>query len=551
MNTDSREGRNLKGLLADWSRTVAGSSLPQPPEYEGPDAWLTYLTEKTSDVTPGACFVARVRETSDGHPYIGQALANGAVMILAQKAVEEIDVVIPEGVVYLQVRDTAIASAWLAAAWEGFPSRQLVMIGVTGTDGKTTTANILLALLRAANYRTGLLSTTRAVIGDDVEALELHVTTPEAPVVQHHLRRMVDAGLTHCILEATSHGLAQHRVSAIDFDLAVVTNITHEHLDYHGDFEQYLAAKSRLFQALAADKWQAVSDNPAKRRQVKTAVLNRDDASFTKLSAIAAPQQVSYGITSQADIVATDIAYAVDQTRFKVQLNEHLTPSSPAELLISSPLPGKFNVYNTVAAISAALAAGVGEDAIIEGLEQLDPIDGRMERIECSRPYTVIVDFAHTPNALLQAIGAARSMTDGRVITVIGSAGKRDISKRTQMAQISAQQADLTVLTAEDPRTESLDDILQTMSAGSRQAGAVEGQTFWRIRDRGKAIYFALTLAEPGDLVLICGKGHEQSMCFGTTEYPWDDRAATKKALEALAAGRPMLDLGLPTFSDT
>ena len=183
--------------------------------------------------------------------------------------------------------------------------------------------------------------------------------------------------------------------------------------------------------------------------------------------------------------------------------------------MISSPLPGKFNVYNTVAAISAALAAGVGEDAIIEGLEQLDPIDGRMERIECSRPYTVIVDFAHTPNALLKAIVAARSMADGRVITVIGSAGKRDISKRTQMAQISAQQADLTVLTAEDPRTESLDDILQTMSAGSRQAGAVEGQTFWRIRDRGYGIYLGLTLAEPGDFVLICGKGHEKSKCFG------------------------------------
>ena len=548
MNGDMRAGRKLKELLADWAGAVAGTSLPQPPEYDGPDLWLTHLTEKTSDVTPGACFVARVRETSDGHPYIGLAVDKGAALILAQKPVELIDAQIPEGTVYLQVADTAVASAWLAAAWEGFPSRQLVVIGITGTDGKTTTANILLAMLRAANMRTGLLSTTRAVIGNEEEALALHVTTPEAPVIQRHLRRMVDAGVTHCILEATSHGLAQHRVDAIDFDLAVVTNITHEHLDYHGNFDQYLAAKSRLFEALLADTWQVATENPAKHKQVKTAVLNQDDASFEQLSVVSVPQQLSYGIISRADIVATDIHYTSDKTRFTLQANEQLSPPLPVGLSLSSPLAGEFNVYNSLAAITAALAVGAGADAIVEGLEQLEPIDGRMERVDYGQPFTVIVDFAHTPNALIHAIEAARDMTDGRVITVFGSAGKRDVRKRSQMAQISAQYADRTVLTAEDPRTDSLSDILQTMADSSRQAGGAEGKTFWRVPDRGEAIYFGLSLAEPGDLVLVCGKGHEQSMCFGTIEYPWDDRSATIKALEALIEGTPMPDLGLPTF---
>ena len=429
MDESKREGRELNDLLSDWATVVARSSLPQPPANEGPNVWLTHLTEKTSEVTPGACFIARVRETSDGHPHIGRAVDNGAAMILAQKPLEEIEAQIPAGVVYLQVEDTAVASAWLAAAWEGFPSRQLVVIGITGTDGKTSTANILLAMLRAANMRVGLLSTTRAVIGGEEEPLALHVTTPEAPVIQRHLRRMVNAGLTHCILETTSHGLAQHRVGAIDFDLAVITNITHEHLDYHGDFEQYLSAKARLFQMLSNASRLAITDSTAKQEQVKTTVLNSDDASFERLSTIVAPQQLSYGIHCATDIMATDIQYASDATNFTLRLNERLSPSGPADLSIWSPLVGEFNVYNTLAAAGAALAVGAETDAIAAGLERLEPIDGRMEHIDCGQLFTVIVDFAHTPNALLQGIETARSMTDGRLITVFGSAGKRDVGK--------------------------------------------------------------------------------------------------------------------------
>jgi UDP-N-acetylmuramoyl-L-alanyl-D-glutamate--2,6-diaminopimelate ligase len=216
--------------------------------------------------------------------------------------------------------------------------------------------------------------------------------------------------------------------------------------------------------------------------------------------------------------------------------------------LISANLVGEFNVYNMLAAAAVAHIVGIEGEAIKDGLESVTNLIGRMQSIDQGQPFQVVVDFAHTPNALQQAVKAARRMASGRIITVFGSAGKRDVEKRLLMAEVSALQADLTVLTAEDPRTESLDEILSMMAEGCRHRGAVEGETFWRIHDRGRAIYFALGLAEVDDLVLICGKGHEQSMCFGTIEYPWNDIDATRMALEAFLSGRPTPDLGLPTF---
>ena len=536
------ETRSLRELLHTWHQAVAGTTLPQPPAYDGPDVALTGLVEHTGAVRPGACFVARVRTGSDGHPYIPQALAGGASLILGQHPAGALGFSLPPTVPYLQVADTALASAWLAAAWEGFPGRELVMIGVTGTDGKTTTANLLHAVLHAAGYKVGLVSTLRAIIGGQAEPLALHVTTPEAPVVQRYLRRMVEAGLTHCILETTSHSLAQHRVAAIDFDVAVVTNITHEHLDYHGDYAGYLAAKMRLFQALNAGEWPQPSPNADKRQVVKTAVLNRDDGSYEALAKLPAARRLTYSLRQPADVWADGLAFAADATRFAL----HLGTDQAAPVV--SPLVGDFNVYNMLAAAGAALALGVDVATVAAGLAQVQSLTGRMQRIDAGQPFMVVVDFAHTPNALAKAIEAARRMTPGRVITVFGSAGKRDVAKRYLMAEAAAQAADLTILTAEDPRTESLDEILAMMAEGCVRQGGVEGESFWRVPDRGRAIYQACKLARPGDLVLVCGKGHEQSMCFGTIEYPWDDVQATTAALQALLAGQPMPDLGLPTF---
>ena len=555
----SKSSRQLTHLLAAWGEAVRATAYPQPPAYDGPDVAFTHFTEKTSEVEPGVAFVARVRAGSDGHPYIATAIERGASLILAQQPPDALGLTVPPGVVYLTVPDTAETLAWLSAAGEGFPSRQLVVIGITGTDGKTTTANILFNVLRAAGIRAGLLSTIRAVIGDEEEPLALHVTTPEAPVVQRYLRRMVDAGLTHCVLEATSHALAQHRVAAVDFDLAVITNITHEHLDYHGSYEAYFAAKRRLFGYLLDDLLHVPTHNRPKVELRRTAVLNRDDRSFAPLAGFLAGRPldvVVYGLDGAQGregageravdlpfVSASDIEYGPHETALTLHVDG-------ASLPVRAPLPGAFNVSNMLAAAAAASVLGVAPAAIATGLEGVGYLSGRMERIELGQPFLVVVDFAHTPNALARAIDAARGMAadGGRVIAVFGSAGKRDVAKRRLMAEIAARAADLTVLTAEDPRTESLDDILATMAAAATAAGGVEGETFWRVADRGRAIRFALSPARPGDVVLICGKGHEQSMCFGDVEYPWDDRAAARAALAAWQRGQTMADLGLPTY---
>lgn len=550
--------RTLKSLLNKWFAAVRNRPLPQPPVYDGPDMILTGLVEHSDAVAPGKCFIARVRTATDGHRYIDKAIENGASLIIGQLAPEELNLS-SSRVPYLRVPDTAIAEAWLSAAWFDFPSRWLIMVGVTGTDGKTTTANLIYQVLRSAGLRAGLLSTVKAAIGETEEALALHVTTPEAPIVQGYLRRMVDSGLTHCVLEATSHGLAQHRVDAIDFDMAVITNVTHEHFDYHGDFEGYFYAKARLFQLLSSNLGNSDGRGTLQDQIPKTAILNRDDPSFERLSSIGAERQLNYGLKNAADVTAKGLIYSAEGTQLELRWQparrtaarqaSTVEDSTASNMVtIKTSLVGEFNVYNLLAAATASYGLGVSWLDIRRGIESLEALSGRMEPINLGQDQLVLVDFAHTPNALSKAISAARGMTKGRIITVFGSAGKRDVAKRRLMAEISARDADLTVLTAEDPRTESLDEILEMMAAGCRHQGGIENLTFWRVPDRGRAIHFALSLAGPDDLVLVCGKGHEQSMCFGTTEYPWDDREATRIALEAFIAGRPMPDLGLPTF---
>ena len=295
---------------------------------------------------------------------------------------------------------------------------------------------------------------------------------------------------------------------------------------------------------MLTDEWALPTRNVHRERQEPVAVLNRDDSSYERLAALRMPRSVTYGLHNRAGVTAREIAYGATATRFNLIL-------PGGELPVDAQLVGDFNLYNMLAAAAAAEALGVPGTAIRRGLEQVTQLSGRMERIDAGQPFLVVVDFAHTPNSLERAVQAARCMAepDGRIVVVFGSAGLRDVEKRRMMAEVAARVADLTVLTAEDPRTESLDGILEMMAAGCRSQGGVEGQTFWRVPDRGQAIYFALSLAAPGDLVLICGKGHEQSMAFGVTEYPWDDRDATRIALENLLAGRPMPDLGLPTYA--
>lgn len=472
-------------------------------------------------VQPGSLFIAMPGGNADGHKFIPATIEKGAAAIVGEQEIDGLTVP------YLRVDDARRAVTYLASAFHGYPGKKLTVIGVTGTDGKTTTCNLLYRILIAAGFRTGMISTVNAVIGGEELDTGFHVTTPDAPDVQLYLAKMVAAGLTHVVLETTSHGLAQYRADAALYDIAVVTNITHEHLNDHGSLENYYAAKARLFQLLA--------ETPAKDgKSIRLAVLNRDEWSHEYLGKVIAAENakgganirvVDYGLSAGAQVRAENVRYLPSALAYDAV-------GESFRVAVSSPLVGTFNVSNSLAALTAAVAGlGVDPQLAAQGISQLSGIPGRMERIDLGQNFTAIVDFAHTPNALKCAIETVRRLTEKRVIVAFGSAGLRDKQKRRMMAEISAELADISVLTAEDPRTEQLDGILEEMADGARTRGGVEGETFWRVPDRGDAIRFMLTLAQPGDIVIACGKGHEQSMCFGTTEYLWDDRTAMRAAL--------------------
>lgn len=497
-----------------------------------PDIPITDLTADSRLVRSGSLFVAVRGDTFNGHLFIQDAVARGAAAVVGSEP--DLALTIP----YICVVDSRQALPHLAAAFYAFPARKLTVIGVTGTDGKTTTTNLIYQILLAAGIKAGMVSTVNAVIGDQVLDTGFHVTTPESPDVQRYLSQMVDAGLSHVVLEATSHGLSQHRVDACEFDLAVVTNITHEHLDYHGSYVEYRAAKSRLFTMLNQTV-NKIQGNP------RAAILNFDDSSYRFLAnlteSLPKVRTISYSSLSPEMVRAEDIIEVSSGLHFEAV-------SSDYRFLVSSKLTGLYNVSNCLAAIAATVnGLGIPWEHAQRGIENLQGIPGRMERIDLGQGFIAIVDFAHTPNALRVSLEAARKMTHGRVISVFGSAGLRDRAKRRMMAETSIRLADVTVLTAEDPRTESLEGILSEMAAGAVSQGGVEGVTFWKIPDRGDAICFAASQAEPGDVVIACGKGHEQSMCFGTTEYLWDDRIAMRAALsEILGISGPKMP-ELPT----
>jgi UDP-N-acetylmuramoyl-L-alanyl-D-glutamate--2,6-diaminopimelate ligase len=482
---------------------------------------ITHIAEDSRRVERGGLFVAVQGRSSDGHRYIEGALERGAVAVAGAR--EERPTGLPDAVPYVHVPDDRGAVALLSAAFFGFPSRRLQVIGVTGTDGKTTTSTLIHSVLEAAGRRAGLISTIRAEIGGRSYDTGFHVTTPEAFDVQRYLHEMVEAGTEVTVLEATSHALDQGRVLYVDFDVAVVTNVTHEHMDWHGNWENYMAAKARLFEALSAGY--------RKQGTPKVAVINADDRSYPWLRKTYADMQWVYGLDRrrQPDVTARDISYAAGGTRFVA-----LTPV--ADIPVELRLPGKHNVYNAMAAIAATLALGVPKEAVSRGLAAIEQIRGRMEWVAEAKPlgFDVVVDFAHTPNALEKTLELARTLVaprQGRVIVVFGSAGLRDREKRALMGHVAGRLADLTVVTGEDPRTERVEDISAEIAAAVAAEGRVEGVDFWQVHDRREAIAFAIGKARPGDMVLTCGKAHEGSMCYGAEETPWDEFAAVREAL--------------------
>lgn len=542
----------LTQLLADQPGLSAVSG--------DPEVTISHIVSDSRQVAPGALFVAYRGVGVDGHSYIEDAVRRGAAAVVGEQPP-------PPGlaVPYAQVRDGREALAWLSATWEGHPSRSLALVGVTGTDGKTTTANLLYSILRAAGRRVGLISTVNAVIGDRTYDTGLHTTTPDAPDIQRYLAQMRDAQAEIAVLEATSHGLAQHRVAGCALDVAVVTNITHEHLDFHGSYEGYRDAKAMLFRALS-EQTPGPPGKPGFPGLPKTAVLNRDDASYAYLSVLPAQRVITYGLGEASeggaapDLAAVDIRHSPAGMAFDLLFAPGVaTPAAqpaaasapPTRLPLVTSLVGRFNISNILAAAGAATALGIPPAAIQAGVRDLTGITGRMERIDCGQSFTAIVDFAHTPNALARALETVRDLVapHGRLIVVFGSAGLRDRAKRRLMGDVAARLADLTVITAEDPRTEALDDILAETAEAMAAAGRQEGLHFVRVPDRQRAILYAVNQAQAGDVVVTCGKGHEQSMCFGVEEYPWQDQDALRWALETrlglTAADPPAL---LPTW---
>lgn len=465
-------------------------------------------------VQPGDLFVAIPGVSVDGHQFVADALRRGAAACVVERPLPEL-----EGAPMAIVPDARQALAYLHAAWQGYPGRRLKVIGVTGTDGKTTTTRLISSILRAAGRATASIDTVAANIGGQELDTGFHTTTPDAPDLQAYLAAMVAQGMEYAVLEATSHGLAQHRVAACEFDVAVVTNITHEHLDYHGSYEAYREAKALLFRALSASQRKPGVD--------KVAVLNADDSSYAYLQPIPADRQISYGLAAPADLIAHQVEDSPAGLRF-------VATGLAVELPLTSPLVGRYNVYNILAAAAVGLSQGLAPEAIQAGVAAMPGVTGRMERIERGQPFMVIVDFAHTPYSLESALQAARTLTTGQVIVVFGCAGLRDRLKRPWMGEIAGRLADRIIITAEDPRTEPLEAIMEEIAAGCRRAGRSEGESFWREGDRREAIRLALAMARPGDLVIVTGKAHERSMCFGTIEYPWSDHEAVAEGLRSL-----------------
>jgi UDP-N-acetylmuramoyl-L-alanyl-D-glutamate--2,6-diaminopimelate ligase len=502
---------------------------------------IRQVTADSRSVQPGSLFVAIAGGQADGHRFLDKAADAGAVAAVGTRPLADLvaaGLLRPDRLPYIQVGDARRALALASAAVQGFPSRQLAVVGVTGTDGKTTTSTILEAILQAATAtpadpagRVGVVTTVGARIRGVDSDTGLHVTTPDAPEVQHFLRAMVDAGCRYAVIESTSHGLAQARVAAVDFDVAAVTNITHEHLDYHGTRTAYVAAKALLFRALYAA--------PPKPRIPRCAVLNADDVgSYGALLAVLAQEAIahgyqipvhSYGIAGsherpRVDVTAHDVRYEPDRTHFTLRWWQ-------GEFPVATRLIGEFNVYNVLCAATAALALGVAPAAVQAGVAGMAGVLGRMQRMEAGQPFLAVVDFAHTPVSLERALETLRPLVGpgGRLIAVFGSAGLRDREKRSLMGRVSGRLADFTVITAEDPRTEDLGEICREIARGVREFAAPDRYVI--VPDRAEAIQFAVDMARPGDVVGAFGKGHERSMCFGEIEYPWSDQEALMEAL--------------------
>lgn len=464
------------------------------------------LAYDSRTVQPGTLFFAVPGVHVDGHAFVSAAVEAGAVAVVVERELQDL------GVPQLLVDRSRRALADAADAWFGQPSKQLEVIGITGTDGKTTTGFLAVAMLRAAGRRPGLVGTVALRVGDEQVPNENRNTTPESLELQELLAEMVAAGNQSVVMEATSHGLALDRVRNCRFDVAIVTTVSSEHLEFHGSLEAYRAAKARLVE------------------EAPLAILNADDAAYAYFRQRARDRVLTYGIEAAADVRARALEARADGTRFVVE-----GPRWSGE--VSLQLPGWFNVHNALAVL--ALAEGLELDPALaaRAVSALPGVPGRMERIDAGQPFSVVVDYAHTVDSLGKVLRVLRPLTADRLIVVFGSAGERDTTKRPVMGAVAAALADVAIVTDEDPRLEDPQQINAEIAAGARGAGAREGSDLFVIDDRRAAISRAIGLAGEGDVILLAGKGHEQSIIYGTERRWWDEREVARQELAAAGFG--------------
>lgn len=492
------------------------------------DVEVRGVTQDSRAVTPGALFAAIPGLHVDGHDFVAEAVARGAAAALVERPVPAV------GLPQLVVDATPGALASAAAWWYGDPSHDLGIVGITGTDGKTTTSYLAVAALEAAGVRTGMIGTTSTRIGGLAEPNEEHATTPEAAVLQATLRAMVATGDSAAVIETTSHGLALGRVESVAYDVAILTNLTHEHLDLHGTWNAYRAAKLSLFERLGRPA--PTHSGATLKRWPRTGIVNLDDpsaAAFIGVTQEAGARVLTYGTDPAADIRATRVEEDARRLRFT-----YTAPTGAASVELR--LAGRFNVHNALAVIALGEAIGLDPAAVREGIASVVVVPGRMERVDLGQPYGVIVDFAHSPASLrtvLDILAPAAAARGGALIAVFGSAGERDTAKRPLMGRIAGERCRLVIVTDEDPREEDRDTINEEIARGAEAAGRRRGHDLLIIADRRSAIEAAFDRARPGDIVLLAGKGHERSIIGPFGPQPWNEVAEAEGALRRLGFG--------------
>jgi UDP-N-acetylmuramoyl-L-alanyl-D-glutamate--2,6-diaminopimelate ligase len=469
--------------------------------FKGENPIITSIENDNRKVQKGSLFICIKGYTVDGHDFAESAVENGAAAILAERPLSL-------GVPVIVVKDTTRAMAVLADTFYEQPTRKLQLIGITGTNGKTTTSHLIEKIFADAGEKTGLIGTMYTKIAD--KTLETKNTTPESLTLQKTFREMVEAGVSLAVMEVSSHALDQGRVHRCDYDVAVFTNLTQDHLDYHKTMAEYQRAKSLLFSQLG---------NTFDNAKPKYAILNADDPASEMLTRSTAANVITYGIDEKADIQAKNIQMTPKGTNFEILIEDASYP-------INIQFLGKFSVYNVLASFAAALVSGIGIYDIIASIESMEGVAGRFELVNAGQEYTVIVDYAHTPDSLENVLNTIQHFAKKRVFVVVGCGGDRDKTKRPLMAQIACKLATDPIFTSDNPRSEAPLAILKDMEAG------VEGEAYQVIPDRKEAIKTAVSQASAGDVILIAGKGHETYQIIGNIVHDFDDRLVAREAVE-------------------